>query len=183
MKNAISAIFLTAVIIALPLLSACGIAVDEDEILSAFSELAPAAQELYLIVYGDGLAHEEEMGSDGYYAVSADARYQSIAELKGALRGVFSEGYAQVLENTAFCSVSNEDEYIYAKFIEKDGVMYVNPKATEDFGEPREFELSKARIVQANRYKAIVAVPDGDGELEVAMQKQDGVWLIDGSLY
>lgn len=162
----------------------CGAgAQDESEILDAFSSLAPKALEVYGIIYGDELTHESEAGSDNYYAVSETAEYRSISELKAVMEKVFTDGYSQVLCNTAFYGAVANDVVIYAKFIEKDGRLYVNPKTTEDFGKPREFDLDGARVVKMNQYRAIVAVSDGSAELEVYMQKESGEWRIDSAIY
>jgi hypothetical protein len=162
----------------------CGMGSQNDsELLSVLSELAPTARELYGIIYGDELPHETEAGSDGYYAVSNDAEYQSVSELKTVMIEVFSSGYLQVLYNTAFNGVSSDEGTIGAKFIEKDGRLYVNPDSTNGFGKPREFDLINSRVVKSNRYKAIIAVPYGDGVLDVSMQKDNGKWKIDSAIY
>lgn len=178
---------LFAAVIAFTLLlsvCSCGAgAQDESELIEALSSLAPKARELYEVIYGDSLEIVAEAGNDGYYAVSENAEYKTISELKAAIRKVFSSGYSEVLYNTAFNGATLNETVIYAKFIEKDGRLYMNPKSTEDFGEAREFDLSGARVVKANRYRAIIAIPDGVGELEVTIQKENGEWRIDSALF
>lgn len=165
-------------------LFSCGAGTQDDaELLSALSSLAPKARELYGIIYGDDLERVSEAESDGYYAVTETAKYKSISELKSAISNVFSEGYSEVLYNTAFNGAVLNEIVIYAKFIEKDGRLYVNPKSTENFGKAREFDLSGARVLKANRFRAIIAVPDGDGVLEVTLQKENGVWKLDSALF
>ena len=96
---------------------------------------------------------------------------------------VFSEDYIEILSNTAFGGVSVDEGSIGAKFIERDGILSVDPTVTEGFGEPREFDLDTARIVKQNRFVAIIAVSSGSDELEVTMRLEDGVWKLDSALY
>lgn len=171
------------VILALVLITAssCG-GYDSDELVSAVRELAPRASELYSIIYGDGLERSDTPETNGSYLVT-DSRYKSIGEIKAAMREVFSEGYTKVLSNTAFSGVSSDEGAIAAKFIERDGKLYVDPSVTADFAAQRELDLSEIKIVKHNRFKAIVAVKAPDGELEVTLEKDNGVWKLDSAMY
>ena len=171
-------VLLTLVLITV---SSCG-GYDSDELISAVRELAPKASELYSIIYGDGLERADTPEKNGSYLVT-DSRYQSIDEIKSAMAEVFSEGYTKVLSNTAFSGVSSDEGAIAAKFTERDGKLYVDPSVTADFGAQREFDLSEIRIVKQNRFKAIVAVKAPDGELEVTLEKDNGVWKLDSAMY
>ncbi|MBQ8510130.1 MAG: hypothetical protein IJ493_09525 [Clostridia bacterium] len=175
-------VFLLLLVLAVGCVS-CGGSVNDDELLSALEELAPKAHELYVIIYGDATPHDDtESGS--YYKVSEDAVYHSINEMKAAMLEVFSPSYAQVLYNTAFNNASIDDgTMIYAKFIEKEDGLYVNPSATEGFASPRTFNLTGASVVKKNPYKATISIPTEDGSHEVTMQKVNGVWLIDTPLF
>ena len=104
-------------------------------------------------------------------------------DFESAMSEVFSEDYIEILSNTAFGGVSVDEGSIGAKFIERDGILSVDPTVTEDFGEPREFDLDTARIVKQNRFVAIIAVSSGSDELEVTMRLEDGVWKLDSALY
>lgn len=186
MKRIFSLLFAVTLLFVTASTSSCAKAQDDASIIAAFSALAPKAHELYGIVYGDVLPHEKEAGNDGYYAVSSDAEYQSIAELKAAMNQVFSSGYLEILYNTAFSGVSEDEGAIDAKFVEKDGALYVNPDVTSNFGSPREFDFASAEVLKANPYKAIVSVPvtGADSEaLEVSMQMAEDGWRIDSAIY
>ncbi|MCI8387896.1 MAG: hypothetical protein HFE63_05455 [Clostridiales bacterium] len=163
----------------------CGSTGDSAELLNAFKDLVPKASELYKIVYDDVLPHGEESQIEGYYRISEDSEYQSIAEIKSAIGEVFSNGYAKILYNTAFNGVAVAEGSINAKYMELDGHLYVNPEATSDFGKPREFDISSVRVVKQNRFKAIVAVnvAGSDEVLEVTMQKEKGQWKLDSAVY
>ncbi len=174
-------LFLTMILV-IAQLAACGGGASDEELLSALSALAPEAKELYSIIYGDALPHGE-IGNDDYGQISPDAPYQSISELRAAIGKVFSHDYAKILANTAFNGVSSDEGMISAKFIERGYVLFVNPEVTEDFGEPREFDLSKAKVLKKNPYMAIVLLVHEEGDLEVSMKNVDGVWLIDSPMF
>lgn len=155
---------------------------DKEELISAVRELAPKAEELYSVIYGDSLETSAVEESNGYYLVT-DSRYQSVAELKAAMNEIFSKSYMKVLSNTAFDGVSADEGSIAAKFLEVGEKLYVNPAVTKDFGEPRHFDTESIKIVKQNRFKAKVAIKSGDTELEVTLQKSDGKWKLDSAMY
>lgn len=155
---------------------------DPEELITAVRELEPKARELYSVIYGNEIERSMLEESNGYYLVT-DSRYQSVADLKSAMSEVFSESYIKVLSNTAFEGVSADEGAIDAKYLEIGGKLYVNPEVTADFSEQREFDLESIEIVKQNRFKAKVAVSSGDDVLEVTMQKEDGVWKFDSSIY
>lgn len=163
------------------LMVSCG-GYDSGELVSAVKEIAPKAEELYSVIYGNSLETSLLEESNGYYLVT-DSRYQSINSLKAAMKEVFSESYIKVISNTAFNGVSSDEGSIGAKFKEVDGKLYVDPTVTADFGEMREFDLDDIKVIKQNRFKAKVAVKSGDDTLEVTLQKEDGVWKLDSSLY
>lgn len=167
--------------VSLLLLVSCG-GYDSKELVSAINDLAPKARELYSVIYGNDIGRSALEESNGYYLVT-DSRYQSIAEIKSAMKEVFSESYIKVISNTAFNGVSSDEGAISAKFKEIGGKLYVNPEVTADFGEPRDFDLDDIKIVKQNRFKAKVALKSGEETLEVTLQKEDGVWKLDSSMY
>ncbi|MBQ8551927.1 MAG: hypothetical protein IJ428_03830 [Clostridia bacterium] len=176
----LAALFLA--LIMLVTLAACGGGADDAEILSELSALAPRATELYRIIYGDSLSHGEA-DEYGYCQVTADAVFSSVDALDVAMREVFYYDYYKILANTAFYGVAADEGEIGAKFIEKDGVMYVNPTVTEHFGEPREFDLTEAKVIKKNPYMAIVRIPHVDGDVEVTLQKTEEGWQINSPLF
>lgn len=178
MRKIIAALLLT---FSLLLLISCG-GYDSEELISAVRELAPKAEELYSVIYGDSLETSAVEESNGYYLVT-DSRFQSINDMKTAMKEVFSEGYMKVVSNTAFNGVSSDEGAISAKFREIDGKLYVDQTVTADFGKMREFELDDIKVVKQNRFKAKVAVKSGDETLEVTLQKEDGVWKLDSAMY
>ncbi len=155
---------------------------NSEEVLGDFAAIAPRATNLYRIIYTDGLPHGET-GEDGYAAVSEGAEFSSIEEIEEALAEVFYSDYCKILENTAFLGVYTAEGEIKAKFIERDGVLYVAPSVTEHFGEPRDFDISEAEVVKKNRYMATVLVPHPDGDLEVSLQNTENGWKINSPLY
>ncbi len=170
-----------AVILSILLIS-CDTVPDE-EIISSLENLSVAAYDLNMIIYGDSLDHEEEPEENGYYKVSPYAEYTSIEELIEALKLVFSPEYIEIMSNTAFNGVSVNEGMVGAKFMEKDGQMYVNPSVTENFGEPKMIDTTKAKVANKNNYVAIVIIPDGDDDIEITMRNVDGKWLIDSPIF
>lgn len=175
---------LLIVLLYLVTLASCGVsAEDEQKLLDDFRAAAPRAAILYGYIYGDDLPLSDEESALGYYIVADDSPIKTMDEFEDALSEVFSEDYIKVISNTAFGGVSVDEGSIGAKFIERDGILSVDPIVTEDFAEPREFDLSTARVVKQNRFIAIVAVKSGSDELEVTMKLEDGVWKLDSALY
>lgn len=170
-----------AVILSVLLIS-CSTVADE-VIISALADLSDEAYELNLIIYGDGLARAEVAEENGYYKVADDAAYTSAAALKSAMGEVFSPEYIEVINNTAFRGVKVDEGMVGAKFMEKDGQLYVNLSVTENFGEPKMIDTTNAKIRDKNNYVAIVVIPDGEDEIEVTMRNVDGKWLIDSPIF
>ena len=160
----------------------CGGGVSDEILISALEMAAPRANELYGVIYGDALEHLEA-GDDGYCQISMEAKLRSIADIRTALRTVFTPEYCAILENTAFNGVSSEEGMIAAKFVERSNVLFVNPEVTADFGEPRTFDLSKAKVIKKNPYMAIILLTHESGDIEVALKNVDGIWLIDSPMF
>lgn len=165
------------------LLSSCAKGPADSEIIDALADLSEDAYELNLIIYGDGLLHEENE-ENGYYKVSEDAKYTTAGEIKKAMSKVFSPQYIEVINNTAFRGVSVDEGTVGAKFMESEsGELYVNPSVTENFGEPRKIDTSKAKIKAKNAYAAVVVIPHEDGDIEVTMRNVEGKWFIDSPIF
>ncbi len=162
-------------------LTACSGA-DDSEILGVLNQLAPRAESLYRVIYTDAMAHGD-VGEDGYAAVSPTAEFSTIEEIEAAMEGVFHPDYCKILSNTAFLGVAAAEGEISAKFIEKDGTLYVNPSATAHFGEPRKFDLSDAKVIKKNKYMAIVRIPHADGDIEVSLHNTEDGWRINSPIY
>ena len=179
MRKTVITLILAAVLV---VCCACGGGVSDRELLDALAEAAPKASELYGIIYGDALPHGEAL-DDGYCQVSSSAPYKTITALRTAIGTVFSPEYSKILENTAFSGVSSDKGTISAKFVERGGVLFVNPEVTADFGAPRTFDVSKASVIKKNPYMAIVLLPHADGDLEVTLQNVNGKWMIDSPMF
>ena len=170
------------------LLSCGGGGAPDSQLKEALMSLEPRARELYGIVYGDILPRGDE--AEGlYYKVSDNSPYKSVEELKAAMGEVFTPAYMKVLCNTAFETVSLDDgTTIHSKFMTKADGLYVNPSATEDFGRMRTFDFDSVVVVKKNPYRATLSVKAAgeDGtieELEVNLQKVNGIWLLDSPLF
>ena len=178
MRTPVITLILAAVVL---FCCACG-GVSDKVLLDALAEAAPKASELYGIIYGDALPHGEAL-DDGYCQVSSSAPYKTITALRTAIGSVFSPEYSKILENTAFSGVSSDEGAISAKFVERGGVLFINPEVTADFGAPRTFDISKATVLKKNPYMAIVLLPHADGDLEVTLQNVNGKWMIDSPMF
>lgn len=169
-------------VVTLALLASCGSGVSDKALLEALNTLAPEAQALYGVIYGDTLPHGDAL-DDGYCQISSASPYKSISEIRAAIDRVFSPEYAKILANTAFSGVSSDEGAISAKFVERGGVLFVNPEVTADFGAARTFDISGAKVLKKNPYMAIVLLPHSDGDLEVTMQNVNGKWMIDSPMF
>ena len=178
MRTPVITLILAAVVL---FCCACG-GVSDKVLLDALAEAAPKASALYGIIYGDALPHGEAL-DDGYCQVSSSAPYKTITALRTAIGSVFSPEYSKILENTAFSGVSSDEGAISAKFVERGGVLFINPEVTADFGAPRTFDISKATVLKKNPYMAIVLLPHADGDLEVTLQNVNGKWMIDSPMF
>ncbi len=165
-------------------LASCRSSADPAELREALASLAPRARELYGVIYGDSAAHEPISGENGYYLVT-DEVYSSEAAIREALLEVFTEGYAEILCNTAFNGVSSEEGAIGAKFrTELDGSFTVKPSVTSHIASPREFDLDSLEVVRQNAYLAIVSIASASGErVEVTLQMTREGWRLDSALF
>ncbi len=173
---------LTLLLLITLVICSCSGGVDDSEIIDAAGELAPKAKALYEIVYCDGLPHGEA-DDTGYCLVDKDAEYSSISAIKSALAEVFTPEYSDIIGNTAFKGVESDEGYIGAKFMEREGVLYVSLAATEGFAAPREFDINSAVVKEKTIYMAVIALEHEDGDIEVTLQYMDGKWLIDSPIY
>lgn len=163
-------------------LCSCTGGVSDDEIIAAVRELAPRAKEIYEIVYGDSFKHGPA-DDTGYCLVDENAEYNSVADISASIYEIFTPEYGQIIENTAFRGVESDEGYIGPKFVERDGLLYVNPSATNGFSMPREFDTQTADVNEKNIYMAVVTLGHENGNIEVTLQYMDGKWLIDSPLY
>ncbi len=174
----LSAITLTAS------LSSCGGAPDE-EIISALGKITPDALEMLDVVYGDFVPHGEADES-GMCVVSEDSKYKSTDQINKALLEVFSEEYTEIIKNTAFRGVIADEGEINPKFFEQDGILYVNPSATENFKFVESIDLNGCEVMKKNKFMAIVSVPQGEGaedDMEITMHYTEYGWKIDNLKY
>lgn len=160
---------------------ACSGYADDSEIIGALGELLPKSKYLYSAVYGDILEHG--LPDDTGYCLVEDEELTSISQIKEALYTVFTPEYADIICNTAFRGVQTDDGYISAKFMEREGKLYVNPSTTEDFATPRDFDISSASVKEKNLYMAKVEISHNGTVIEVILQYMDGKWLIDSPVF
>ena len=160
--------------------SSCGGAPDE-EIIAALNELAPKAVEMHGVVYGDTVPHGEADES-GMCVVSENSKYSAISQIDSDLSAVFSDEYKQIIENTAFNGVSADEGQISPKFFEQDGVLYVNPSATENFEVIESINTEGCKVTNKNKFMAIVELPQGAGaedDMEITLRSTENGWRID----
>jgi len=180
LRTIIAVIFIVYTVI----LTGCGAATDS-ELKAAVAELIPKAHSIYSIVYGDSLPHGETASQNGYYRIDASTGFTTVSSLKAAILEVCSPDYAEVLYNTAFSGVSQDEGAIDAKFVEQDGSLWIKPEVTSDFASPRLFDAESVEIIKKNRYLAQVRLTPTDGSeaVEVTLRLCNGTWLLDSALY
>ena len=160
--------------------TSCGGAPDE-EIIAALGELAPKAVEMHGVVYGDTVPHGEADES-GMCVVSPESKYTGTDQINTALYEVFSDEYAEIIGNTAFRGVIADEGEINPKFFEQDGILYVNPSATENFEVIESINTEGCKVTKKNKFMAIVELPQNEGsedDMEITLRYTENGWRID----
>jgi len=167
-------------ILAVGCISSCSGAPDE-EIIAALEELTPKAVEMYGIVYGDTLPHGEA-DENGMCVVSGESKYTNIFQIKSDLAKVFSDEYLQIISNTAFSGVAVDEGEISPKFFEQNGILYVNPSATENFEVIDSINLDGCKVIKKNKFMAVVELLQDEGnedDMEITLRYTENGWRID----
>ncbi len=128
----------------------------EDDIRAIYEDLIPRSQEMNVILWGDGIAPDENAAvldtvtASQYYPVSDDSPYQSLEELMDDLNTVFSDGYMNIITASVFTETidpDNESYNIYPRYTEKKGELCVDI-TYEGFKLSTEIDISSMKIVK-----------------------------------
>ena len=128
MKNKITSLLLTIVVIFTVLLTSCARNRDyvESEVIEATEKLIRASASLEEIYYGKGITHDQDKsGANGAYYRASEAslkRYgiTTLDDLKVKTREVYTVALSDIIINTKLSSVSDEDGIqSYARYYQK----------------------------------------------------------------
>ncbi len=167
------------------LLSSCGARTDVD-VKAVLTELLPKAAEVNEIIWGDGLPTEGEINENlttaQYLPVVSD-QYKRLADIKAAVRRVYSAEYAAIIEENV---LSNTD-YSQARYAESiDGVLRMNV-STDPMALETVFDIDGAKVKSANPYMITVEIPytvrEREGKTTLLLIMEDGQWRFDGPAY
>lgn len=178
--------------------------ITDEEAEKILTELLPKSQEMMKIFYGDGLGVDEYEEDDlqvnvQYEPVVAGQGYESVADLKKAMDGVFSagykvelytlmfDGYSEAEESEGDGEVSSLDSTIYPRYKDVDGKLCINVR----------YRMLNVRTIpsavgatvidgDADRVTVQISYTTEDGKsgkMNVTLAKEGDTWLIDGPTY
>ncbi len=170
---------------------------EEAEIKAIYADLIPRSQELNEILWGAGLEvvsgaeAVESVSAAQYYPVADSAKYQSLAELKGAVAEVFSSGYYDIISSALFEEITDEkDEMfnVYPRYIERDGLLS-NDITYKSLQFSTIIDIDSMEVVK-DRYNSISAefdytMKNGEisGKMTVKLALDGKAWRIDSPTY
>lgn len=191
-------IFLS-IIFVLSLAACAGKGPENEVLLERFRELVTASAEINDVFFGKGLptysreeyaeAYEMTEGADpDYDFVTAEAKYQSIAEIKAAAEAVYTLDYLSSIYTLAFEGFYDRDIGHIPALYTEDSTGFAKHNATEPkITETRAFDFASAKVLMKNDKYATVEVDTtcaGRAQrLRIRMKNQDGTWLLDDPTY
>lgn len=178
----------------------CGSAGPDDEfLLSRFSTLVDASNEINDIFFGKGLptysredypeAYAMTEGADpDYDFVRAESKYQSIREIKAAAEAVYTQDYLESIYALIFDGFYDEEIGHIPALYTEDMNGFAKHNATEPkITEIREYEYESAKVLMKNNAYATIEVNtslNGQSEtLRLRLKNQNGDWLLDDPTY
>ncbi|MBE6541700.1 MAG: hypothetical protein E7672_04560 [Ruminococcaceae bacterium] len=200
---------------AIAVLTSCGSKYEIDEIRAITKDLVERSAEMNVIYFGEGLPTIDEEGEGvdefidsfghnvktvNYLPVSEESPYQNETELREATLEVFTEKYAEILFVRAFNGISHTIEYqndsslnenvsvVYARYIEKDGVLTVRLDLEDEAMKlGRVYDYENLKIVRESGNNVTVEIPtEFEGrelDIELTIVKTDGGWRLDTPTY
>lgn len=192
----------------------CASRMTDDEARSILGQLVPLSQELNDVFWGEGLSVDlseelvDSVTADQYRPVTADAKYQSIQEIKDAAEKVFSSEYLESVYAVAFGEY-DADEMTKNDIQKGDGIYYdandlilntIYPRYKQERDgilcrniSQKPYELNTevftdTAVVKKRANNLIVCevkcICSGvESTMNIALRCQDGVWLLDGPTY
>lgn len=121
-KRIISVLLLALTLIATLSASGCTKKLSRDEATNYIKDLVEKSYEINVIVFGEGLEHLDEKDKDYplYSPIIENEKYNSISDIRLAIRKVYSSEYARNLEEIAFVGAQSgiEGTTLYPRYIE-----------------------------------------------------------------
>lgn len=167
---------------------------DEGEMLEAAKILLESAVEVNRIFFWEGLPHEEpaddklEVGDSEYLVLAEKYMYLMESDLMAKAEAVYSESYCRDIKKIAFEGIKvTEDEALFARYIEEQGVMKINRKLSEEGLAERLPDTSSVDTVNITHNTATVSVSftcEGVTEKqEIKLVLEDDGWRLDTPTY
>ena len=167
-----AALLLSILTLALPLTS-CSLE-DEDAFLATARELIARSATLNEIYFGAGIEYDPDRAGIGYYYHASEeylekAGFKNIKELKEMTAEVFTEEYCNIIYQSAFEGIKDENSIVYARYSndetlsdtegERTGGILVNSQYTPYDGMlayERSYDLDSLEIVKVKRLTVTV---------------------------
>ena len=168
------ALLLATLTLALPLVS-CGLE-DETAFISTARELISRSATLNEIYFGAGIKYDpERKGVGNYYYADEEymktAGFTNIKELKEKTAEVFSEEYCNIIYQSAFEGIKDDNSIVYARYSndetlsdttgERTGKILINSEYTPYDGMlayERSYDLDSLEIVKVKRMTVTVSI-------------------------
>ncbi len=131
--------------------------------------LIEASLVLDSILYGEGLATTEE-GRDGKYARVTDEKYKSVEDIRLACAEIYTSGLCQVVENSVLSGKGTELGNIYARYIDREGVLYKYDGYEPKSGLADHYDYESIKTVDATNKRIIFTIDRYTAESDEPMQ-------------
>ncbi len=173
--------------------------ISEDEAKAHIKNLVDASYELNLIVY-EGLPYYDRADTMTalYGPVIDNEKYKSTADIRLAIRKVFSEDYAGVLESLAFTGQEGASfgYHTQPRYIDNEGELFVlkdfyeTEFDSDKYGEyegvkVQKYDTTNIEIIKISKrfVEGKIKSVDGKTTLTVTLVLQDREWRLDSPTY
>ena len=193
--------FVFAALIILSVFSACGCVkkISEDEAKAHIKRLVDASYEVNVIVY-EGLPYFDRIDTQGmlYAPVDDTTKYSKTADIKLAIRKVFSSDYSKILESLAFEGQEGASfgYHTQPRYIDRDEELlvlkdfYETDFESEEYGtyegiKVLKYNTSNIEIVKISKrfVEGKITSEDGKTTITVTLILEDGEWKLDSPTY
>ena len=177
----------------------CGKKVSEGEAKNLIKTLVDASYDINVAIY-EGLPYYERADAQGslFAPVADEAKYTSIADMKLAIRKVFSEDYSSALEALAFDGYDGASfgYHTQPRYIDKEGELFVLREFyetdfdSEKYGEyegvkVKKYDTTNIEIVKISKrfIEGKIKSEDKSTEITVTLILENKQWRLDSPTY
>ncbi len=163
---------------------------DDTETRAIAEPLIEASLELDKILYGEGLNTTDE-GKDGKYSRVVDEKFKCVEDIRVACGEIYSAGLCQVVENSVLTGKGTDVGNIYARYIDRGGVLYKYDDYKVNEGLASHYDYSSIKTTDRTSKRIIFTVDrytsaDGEGmEVEITLLWSASLecWQLDSPTY